>query len=59
MISLLISLLVFLVVCYVVYLIMGMIPLDPQIKNIAYIVVGLIMILVLISYLGYGPGWVR
>lgn len=52
MISFLITLLIGAAVIYVVYLIVGMINLPAPIKNIVYIVVGLIILVWLLSYFG-------
>jgi hypothetical protein len=51
-ISFLITLLIGAAVIYVVYLIVGMINLPAPIKNIVYIVVGLIILVWLLSYFG-------
>ena len=52
MISLLITLLIAAVVIYVLYLIIGMINLPAPIKNIVYLIVGLIILLWLLSSFG-------
>lgn len=56
MIELLITLLVFAVILYVIYLILGMIALPPQVKTIVYIIVGLIALFYLLSRLGLYSG---
>lgn len=52
MVELLISLLLFAIVVYVVVLIMRLIPLPEPAKQIAYIVIGLIFLVMLLDRLG-------
>lgn len=52
MIELLVSLLLGAVVLYVVYLIIGMVNLPAQIKNIVYIIIAVIVLLWLLSVFG-------
>lgn len=52
MIALLIWLLVLLVVVYIVHLVIAALPLPANIKTIAYLIVGLILLLVLLQRLG-------
>lgn len=52
MISILVTLLIAAIVIYVVYLIVGMINLPAPIKNIVYLILGLIILLYLLSYFG-------
>jgi hypothetical protein len=53
LINLLIWLLVFLVICYLVFLLIGLLPIDEPWKRIITIVVVLILLLVLIQQLGF------
>lgn len=58
MIELLITLLLVALVVYVVHLIIGMLNLPQQVKTIAYIIIGVVVLLWLLSYLGiysYSP----
>lgn len=59
MIGLLVSLLVLVVVIYVFNLIVGMLNLPEQVKQIVYIIFGLIVVLYLLGQVGviptYGP----
>lgn len=52
MISILVTLLLGAIVLYVVYLIVGMINLPAQIKNIVYIIIAVIVLLWLLSIFG-------
>jgi hypothetical protein len=52
LISVLIWLLVFLVVCYLIFVVINLMPLEQPWKNIITIVVCLILLLVLVSQLG-------
>lgn len=52
LINLLIWLLVLAIVIYVVYLILGMLPLPGNVKTIATLVLGLIFLLILLNHLG-------
>jgi uncharacterized membrane protein YuzA (DUF378 family) len=56
MIELLITLLLVAVAIYVINLIFGMIPLPPQAKTIAYIIIGLIVLFWLLSFFGIYSG---
>jgi len=56
MINVLVSLLIAVAIIYVVYLIIGMVNLPPNIKNIVYIIVGLIVLVWLLQFFGlYSP----
>lgn len=57
MISLLISLLIMAVVVYVLFLIIGMIPMDVTIKRILVIIVSLIVFVWLLQALGVWTGF--
>jgi hypothetical protein len=52
LVSLLIWLLVFAVVIYVLYLILGMLPIPEPVKTILLCVVGIILLIVLVQRLG-------
>lgn len=52
MIELLVSLLILSIVIYVVYLIIGMLSLPPQIKTIVYLIVGVIFLVILLDKVG-------
>ena len=52
MIEFLITLLLIAVVVYVIHLIIGMLALPPQVKTIAYLIVGLVALFYLLSYFG-------
>jgi len=52
MISILLTLIVLAVVLYVVNIIMGMITLPPQVKQIAWVIIGLIVLIYLLSLFG-------
>lgn len=52
LVGLLIAFLIFAVVIYVAYLVLGMIELPEPIKKIVYLVVGLIFLLVFLDRLG-------
>lgn len=52
MIDLLVTLILFAIVVYVVYLILGMMTMPAPLKNIIYIIVGLILLIVLLEHLG-------
>lgn len=52
MLEVLITLLLAAIVIYVVYLIIGMISLPPQIKTIVYLIVGLIILFYLLDFFG-------
>ena len=56
MISLLISLLVLIVIIYVVNLVIGMLNLPDNVKQIFYIIFGLIVLLSLLNQFGYVGG---
>jgi heme A synthase len=52
-----VTMLLLLIVLWVVKLVIDEIPLPPKIKTIAWVVVGLVFLLILLSYLGlYTPG---
>jgi len=53
LIHLLIGLLILACVIYVVFLVLGMLPIPQPIKNILCIILGLIFLLVLLNYLGF------
>lgn len=53
LVSLLIWLLVLAIVCYVVFLILGMLPIPQPIKTIVCLILGLIFLLVLLGHLGF------
>jgi len=52
MISFLITLLLVAVVVYVVHLVIGMLALPPQVKTIAYLIIGIIVLFWLLNYFG-------
>jgi hypothetical protein len=52
MIELLVTLLILAVVIYVVFLILQQIPLPPTVKQIAYIIIGLIFLVILLDKAG-------
>jgi hypothetical protein len=52
LINLLIGLLIFAIVVWLVYFILGYIPLPEPIKTIALVVIGIILLLVLLRMLG-------
>jgi hypothetical protein len=52
LLGLLIWLLIFALVVYVIYLILGMLPLPQPIKNIVLIIVGVLLLIYLLSRLG-------
>ena len=52
MIELLITLLLVAVLVYVVNLVIGMLNLPPQVKTIAYIILGLLVLFWLLDYFG-------
>ena len=52
LISLLVALLVLAIILYVVNMIIAMLPLPPQAKTIAYLIVGLLFLLWLLNTLG-------
>lgn len=52
LISLLVWLLILACVIYIVFLILGMLPLPPQVKTIVCLILGLIFLLVLLNRLG-------
>lgn len=52
MIELLVGLLILAVVIYVMYLIIGMLSLPPQIKTIVYLIVGIIFLVILLDRVG-------
>jgi hypothetical protein len=53
LISLLVWLLIFAIVIYVVYLILGMFTLPPKVREIACLIIGVIFLLVLLQRLGF------
>jgi hypothetical protein len=53
LISILIWLLVFLIVCYIVYLILGHMPIPDPWKTVILCIVGLILLLILLSRFGF------
>jgi hypothetical protein len=53
LIAVLIWLLVFLVVVYIVYLILGHMPIPEPWKTVILLIVGLILLLVLLSHFGF------
>jgi hypothetical protein len=53
LISVLIWLLIFLVVCYIVYLILGHMPIPDPWKTVILLIVGLILLLILLSHFGF------
>ena len=60
MIELLITLLLVALVVYVVHLILDMLSLPSQVKTIAYIIIGVVVLFWLLSYLGiYSTGATR
>ena len=57
MVSLLITLLVLGLVCYLAYWILGMLPIPAPIKNVVFIVLGIIILIYLLeTLLGGGTG---
>jgi len=54
MISLLVTLLILILILGVIVWVIGQLPLEPPFKNIAYAVVGLIVVIYLISILAGG-----
>ncbi len=56
MVSLLITLLVLCLIGYIVYYIIGLLPLPQPIKNVVLIIFGVIVILYLLQFLGVGTG---
>lgn len=52
MISLLISLLVLAIVCYAIYVVLGLIPLPEPIKTLVWLIVAVILLVVLLRQLG-------
>ena len=52
MIELLVTLLLVAVLVYVVNIVIGMLNLPPQVKTIAYIILGLIVLFWLLDYFG-------
>jgi hypothetical protein len=56
LVGLLIWLLVFALVIYVVYLILGMLPIPPTIKQIICLILGVIFLIVLLQQLGFLSG---
>lgn len=56
MIDFLVTLLLLAIVLYVVHLIIGMLALPQQVKTIAYLIIGVIALLWLLSYLGIYSG---
>lgn len=52
MIEVLVTLLIAAIVIYVIYLILGMVALPAPIKNIVYLIVGLIILLWLLNSFG-------
>lgn len=56
MIETLVTLLILGIIIYAVVLVIGLIPLPAPIKNIAYLIVGIIFLLVLLNYLGLYSG---
>lgn len=53
LIPLLIGLLVLAIIAYCIFLVVGMLPLPSPIKQLAVIIISLILLLVLLSKLGY------
>lgn len=53
LIAVLIWLLVFLIVCYIVYLILGHMPIPDPWKTVILLIVGLILLLILLSHFGF------
>ena len=49
--SILIALLIFAVIAYLVYYVLGMTPLPAPVKNVVYIVLAIIFIIYLIGFL--------
>lgn len=56
MIEFLVTALIAIVVIYVVYLIVGMINLPAPIKNIVYLIVGVVILVWLLQYFGLYSG---
>lgn len=56
MIEFLVTALIAIVVIYVVYLIVGMINLPSPIKNIVYLIVGVVILIWLLQYFGLYSG---
>ncbi len=57
LIQLLVGLLVLAIVIYVTYLVLNMLELPPQVRQIVGIILALVFLLVLLSYVGIIPGW--
>jgi uncharacterized membrane protein (DUF373 family) len=60
MISILVWLLIFALVCYLVYYIIGVMPLPPPVKQIVLVVFGVLAIIILLEHFvhfsgGYAP----
>ena len=53
LITVLVWLLVFLIVCYIVYLILGHMPIPEPWKTVILLIVGLILLLILLSHFGF------
>lgn len=53
LIAVLIWLLIFLIVCYIVYLILGHMPIPDPWKTVILLVVGLILLLILLQRFGF------
>ena len=56
LVGLLIWLLVFALVIYVVYLVLGLLPIPPTIKQIVCLILGVIFLIVLLQQLGLFSG---
>lgn len=54
MLTILLTLLVIAVVAYVVYLVINMLPLPAPVKTIAYLILGLVLLLWVLSVFGFG-----
>jgi hypothetical protein len=52
MIEFLISMLVLAIIIYVVVLVVGMLPLPPQVKTIVYLIVGVILLVAVLNQAG-------
>lgn len=59
LIGFLIAALILLVVIYVVKLVMDQIPLPDPIKTIAWLIIGLVFLLILLNQLGVGTNLLR
>jgi phosphoglycerol transferase MdoB-like AlkP superfamily enzyme len=50
------AILIFAIVCVLVFYILHNMQMDPAARQVITIIVGIVLLLVLFGYVGYGPG---